>query len=97
MAKKSKNPYPHRIDTDHGEAVVKVIPSSLASKVHKCLFCEYETDFYEKHIIILPVAFTGNRRYAHLPCYEEHRESGEMVKMHPYAPNLAPGPELWQG
>lgn len=83
--------YPHTINTDQGETIVKFIPSKMAKKEHKCLFCEDYTDLLEPHVILLPLMFTGNRRYAHKDHYEYAlKNSPKSISLHPSAPNLSP-------
>lgn len=93
MGKGNGKTYEHTIITDQGETVVKLVPSPAAKKSHKCLFCDDQTEFYEEHILLLPVRFTGNRRYGHKECYEAWRtySSSSMIRLHPGASNLAPG------
>lgn len=93
MGKRKKDKYEHIIVTDQGETVVKKVPASYAKKVHKCLFCDEETEFYEEHLLFLPVMFTGNRRYGHEECYEAFKKymPGGMISLHPGARNLTPG------
>ena len=82
--------YPHRIETDQGNTVVKLIPSRMAVKMHKCPECEKYTEVYEPHVLLLPTRFSGNRRYMHKLCYEEARNSGYKIVLHPNLSYLAP-------
>jgi hypothetical protein len=82
--------YPHRIETDQGNTVVKLIPSRHASKQHLCPSCDTFTDFYEQHVLLLPTRFPGNRRYMHQACYEHLRKLGISIILHPNLDYITP-------
>lgn len=88
MAKKLK--YPHRTETDQGNTVVKLIPTHLALKMHKCPECDEYTEIYEPHVLLLPTRFPGNRRYMHKPCYEKAKDSPYPIILHPNLDYLTP-------
>ena len=88
MAKRMR--YPHTIETDQGNTVVKLIPNRMASTFHKCPECDKYTDLWEQHVLLLPTRFPGNRRYFHKDCYEAAKRSGYKIVMHPNLEYLTP-------
>lgn len=88
MPKRMK--YPHNIETDHGNTIVKKIASRQALKCHKCPECECDTEMYEEHLLLLPTRFPDNRRYMHTRCYEELRSKGLSIILHPNLEYIAP-------
>lgn len=82
--------YPHHIETDMGNTVVKFIPSKMATKMHKCPKCGEWTEMFEPHVLLLPTRFTGNRRYMHKDCYEQLRLKNWKVVLHPNLSYLTP-------
>jgi hypothetical protein len=84
-----QNAYPKKVDTDFGEAVVKLVPSDKATKIHKCCFCETETEYLEAHLLILPIQHPGNRRYSHTRCFEQWVDMGLAIRLSKNLPYLS--------